>query len=47
MSKNALSLHRKLKGKIFVGSKISPLKSRDIELIYTPDSTLFLAVKVD
>ncbi len=36
MSKNALSLHRKLKGKIFVGSKISPLKSRDIELIYTP-----------
>ena len=36
MSKNAISLHRKLKGKIFVGSKISPLKSRDIELIYTP-----------
>ncbi len=36
MSKNALSLHRKLKGKIFVGSKISPLKSRDLELIYTP-----------
>jgi len=36
MPKDAISLHRKLRGKIFVGSKIIPLKLDDIELIYTP-----------
>jgi len=36
MPKDAISLHRKLGGKIFVGSKITPLKLDDIELIYTP-----------
>jgi len=36
MTKDAISLHRKLGGKIFVGSKITPLKLDDIELIYTP-----------
>ena len=36
MPKEAISLHRKLRGKIFVGSKITPLKLDDIELIYTP-----------
>lgn len=36
MSKNAISLHRKLKGKIYVESKIPSLKLDDIELIYTP-----------
>ncbi|GFN42263.1 MAG: hypothetical protein YK1312THETA_2600001, partial [Marine Group I thaumarchaeote] len=36
MTKDAISLHRKLRGKIFVGSKITPLKLDDIELIYTP-----------
>ncbi len=36
MTKDAISLHRKLRGKIFVGSKIIPLKLDDIELIYTP-----------
>jgi len=36
MPKDAISLHRKLRGKIFVGSKITPLKLDDIELIYTP-----------
>ena len=36
MSKDPISLHRKLRGKIFVGSKITPLKRDDIKLIYTP-----------
>jgi len=36
MPKDSISLHRKLRGKIFVGSKITPLKLDDIELIYTP-----------
>jgi len=36
MSKDPISLHRKLRGKIFVGSKITPLKHDDIKLIYTP-----------
>ncbi len=36
MPKDALSLHRRLRGKIFVGSKIPSLKASDIKLIYTP-----------
>ena len=36
MRNEAISLHRKLRGKIFVGSKISSLKLDDIALIYTP-----------
>ena len=36
MSKDALTLHRKLKGKIFVGSKIPKLSVKDLQLIYTP-----------
>lgn len=32
----AVSLHKKLKGKIYVGSKIQPLKISDLKLIYTP-----------
>ena len=36
MPKDPISLHRKLRGKIFVGSKITPLKLDDIKLIYTP-----------
>jgi len=36
MSKEAISLHIKLKGKIFVGSKISPLTPKQIQKIYTP-----------
>lgn len=36
MSKGALSLHRKLRGKIFVGSKLSKLSINDLKLIYTP-----------
>ena len=36
MPKDSISLHRKLRGKIFVGSKITPLKLDDIDLIYTP-----------
>ncbi|MFQ5572812.1 MAG: NADP-dependent malic enzyme [Nitrosopumilaceae archaeon] len=36
MPKDPISLHRKLRGKIFVGSKITPLKLDDIQLIYTP-----------
>ena len=36
MSKESISLHKRLGGKIFVGSKISPLKSKDIQNIYTP-----------
>ncbi|GFN40607.1 MAG: hypothetical protein YK1309IOTA_2100003, partial [Marine Group I thaumarchaeote] len=36
MPEDPISLHRRLRGKIFVGSKITPLKLDDIELIYTP-----------
>ncbi|MFQ5781875.1 MAG: NADP-dependent malic enzyme [Nitrosopumilus sp.] len=36
MSKKAISLHRKLKGKIFIQSKISNLTPKDLQLIYTP-----------
>ena len=36
MSKKSITLHRKLKGKIFVESKISNFKSKDLQLIYTP-----------
>jgi len=36
MTNDAISLHKKLRGKIFVGSKIRSLKLSDIELIYTP-----------
>lgn len=36
MPNDAIALHKKLKGKIFVGSKLPSLKPRDIELIYTP-----------
>ncbi len=32
----AISLHKKLKGKIYVGSKLHPLKMSDLKLIYTP-----------
>jgi len=36
MSKEAITLHKKLKGKIFVASKISGLTSKEIQNIYTP-----------
>ena len=36
MSKKAISLHRKLKGKIFIQSKISNLTPEILQLIYTP-----------
>ncbi|MGH9998927.1 MAG: CDGSH iron-sulfur domain-containing protein [Nitrosopumilaceae archaeon] len=36
ISRKALSLHRKLKGKIMVESKIRNLTPHDIQLIYTP-----------
>jgi len=36
MSKEAISLHTRLHGKIFVASKISPLTSKQIQNIYTP-----------
>ncbi|MCH7967510.1 MAG: NADP-dependent malic enzyme [Thaumarchaeota archaeon] len=36
MSKKAIALHRKLKGKIFIQSKISNLTPKDLKLIYTP-----------
>jgi len=36
MSRDSLSLHKKLKGKIFIESKIPSLKLGDIKLIYTP-----------
>lgn len=36
MSKGSISLHKSLKGKIFVGSKISPLPHKLIQQIYTP-----------
>ena len=36
MSKKAISLHRKLKGKIFIESKILNLTPKDLQLIYTP-----------
>lgn len=35
-SRKALSLHRKLKGKIIISSKIRNLTSYDLQLIYTP-----------
>ena len=35
-SKKALSLHKKLKGKIMIASKIRNLKPKDMQLIYTP-----------
>jgi len=37
LSKKAIALHRKLKGKIFIESKIPNLTSKDLQLIYTPD----------
>ena len=36
MSKKSILLHKKLKGKIYIESKISNLKSKDLQLIYTP-----------
>ena len=36
MLRDPISLHRRLRGKIFVGSKIPSLKRNDIKLIYTP-----------
>lgn len=35
-AKDAIRLHKKLKGKITIESKISKLKPQDIQLIYTP-----------
>ena len=36
MSKKAVSLHRKLKGKIYIESKISKITDDNLQLIYTP-----------
>ena len=36
MSKKAVSLHRKLKGKIYIESKISKITEDNLQLIYTP-----------
>lgn len=36
MIKDPVSFHRKLRGKIYVASKIPSLKPKDIQLIYTP-----------
>jgi malate dehydrogenase (oxaloacetate-decarboxylating) len=36
MSKKAIALHRKLKGKIYVESKIPKITDKSIQLIYTP-----------
>ncbi|WP_297472070.1 malic enzyme-like NAD(P)-binding protein [Nitrosopumilus sp.] len=36
LSKKSLLLHKKLKGKILIDSKISNFKSKDLKLIYTP-----------
>ena len=36
MTNDAIKLHRKLRGKIFVGSKMTNLKPKDIVLVYTP-----------
>ena len=36
MSKEAISFHKKLQGKIFVGSKIDKITEKNIQLIYTP-----------
>jgi malate dehydrogenase (oxaloacetate-decarboxylating) len=36
MVQNSISLHKKLRGKISIISKISPMKLDDIKLIYTP-----------
>lgn len=45
MEKRAISLHKRLKGKIFVASKISPLRPKDIQLIYTP-GVAFISQKI-
>ncbi|MFQ5439899.1 MAG: NADP-dependent malic enzyme [Nitrosopumilaceae archaeon] len=36
MSKNSILLHKKLKGKIYIESKIPSLKPEDLTLMYTP-----------
>jgi malate dehydrogenase (oxaloacetate-decarboxylating) len=36
MSEKSISLHRKLKGKIYIESKISKITNENIQLIYTP-----------
>ncbi|CAD6517914.1 putative NAD-dependent malic enzyme 4 [metagenome] len=36
MSKDAISFHKKLQGKIFVGSKIDKITEKNLQLIYTP-----------
>jgi len=36
MSKKAISLHRKLKGKIYIESKIPKITDENLQLIYTP-----------
>lgn len=36
MSKNAITLHKKLKGKIYIESKISKITDENLQLIYTP-----------
>ncbi|MDH3277521.1 MAG: NAD-dependent malic enzyme [Nitrosopumilus sp.] len=36
MSKKAISFHKKLKGKIFIESKISKITDENLQLIYTP-----------
>ncbi|EPA06504.1 NAD(P)-dependent malic enzyme [Candidatus Nitrosarchaeum limnium] len=36
MSKEAISFHKKLQGKIFVGSKIDKITEKNLQLIYTP-----------
>lgn len=36
MPKNTISFHKRLRGKIFVGSKITKPSNEDLQLIYTP-----------
>ncbi|MBS3926306.1 MAG: NADP-dependent malic enzyme [Nitrosarchaeum sp.] len=36
MSKEAILFHKKLQGKIFVGTKITKLSNKNLQLIYTP-----------
>ena len=36
MSKDAILFHKKLQGKIFVGSKINKITDKNLQLIYTP-----------
>jgi len=36
VSKKAISLHRKLKGKIYIESKIPQITDENLQLIYTP-----------